>query len=369
MDNVDNYREILKLLYVFSFSLGLWTCLNMLVNKPGPRGARLSLLVFLAVLLFVPLNGYLGLVMNEAVELLDSVASTISWCYGPLMLILINNVLRRQPHTYLPLVHFLPFALFAAAHFFHMDGWVFDYYLFLLLSQLSLYLLLTLRLVYQHRQRLLMLGKEFRNSAYYWMLYLVAGLFVLALYDLALMFAIHYGLTLNFYFVSTTACGFCLYLSTICIFLLVQPNAFESEPGPESSQEDEEAHEQKLRYVELSAEAAIELAEKLNALIDQHKPHLDAEISLSKLAALLGVTTHQLSELLNIHLETSFYDFLNHLRYKEAVRLMENYPDNYSITDIAYLAGFNNRNSFYKVFRKYQGVTPGEYRKQCAQTV
>ena len=366
--NTDTYREVLKLLYVFSFSLGLWTCLNMLVNKLGPRDVRYSLMAFIAVLLIIPINGYFGMVLYEPINVLDSIASNLTWCYGPLILLLVNRVLHHRQSSWFAF-HFLPFAFIAGMHFSNLDWWGFRFYLPMLLLQVGVYLAWSLSLLYRHRVRVVVLGKEFKNSAFYWMLYLIAGLFVIVLYDSSLMFALHLGAELNLYFVSTTACAFSVYISTISIFLLMQPNIFEKAIQDEAfCSEDVVQHDNKIRYVELSTEAAKELELSLNELMKLHKPHLDAEISLAKLASMLGVTTHQLSELLNIHLETNFYDFLNSLRFKEALRLISEHPDSYSITDIAYLSGFNNRNSFYKVFRKYEGVTPGEYRKQFAQT-
>src|SRR5690606_14620975 len=89
-----------------------------------------------------------------------------------------------------------------------------------------------------------------------------------------------------------------------------------------------------------------------------HQPHLDETISLGKLASLLGITPHQLSDLFNIHMATSFYDYLNHLRYEESIRLLQNTRQACSITDIAYSSGFNNHNSFYMVSQERSSLTP-----------
>ena len=118
-----------------------------------------------------------------------------------------------------------------------------------------------------------------------------------------------------------------------------------------------------LRSIELSADAARQLDEQLQELVKNHKPHLDEDISLPKLASLLGVTSHQLSELLNIHKSTSFYDFLNDLRYHEALHYLAAGESELTIADIAYRSGFNNRNSFYKVFKEKTGQTPSQYKK------
>jgi AraC-like DNA-binding protein len=94
----------------------------------------------------------------------------------------------------------------------------------------------------------------------------------------------------------------------------------------------------------------------LQELVKNHKPHLDDDISLPKLASLLGVTSHQLSELLNIHKPTSFYDFLNDLRYQESLHFLMVNESELTIADIAYRLGFNNRNSFYKVLKEKPGL-------------
>ena len=58
----------------------------------------------------------------------------------------------------------------------------------------------------------------------------------------------------------------------------------------------------------------------------------------------------------------SLTDYINKLRIKEALYMMENH--NLSITDIAYMTGFNDVNYFTKVFKKYKRMTPSSYRKQ-----
>lgn len=70
------------------------------------------------------------------------------------------------------------------------------------------------------------------------------------------------------------------------------------------------------------------------------------------------------SELLNVHLHTNFYDWMNSYRFNAALLLLQDQTVNYSVTDIAFQAGFNNRNSFYRVFKSNLGITPAQYRKQ-----
>jgi YesN/AraC family two-component response regulator len=55
----------------------------------------------------------------------------------------------------------------------------------------------------------------------------------------------------------------------------------------------------------------------------------------------------------------TFKEYLLRVRIKEACRLMEK-PD-ISVTEVAYLSGFNDPSYFSKVFKRYAGVSPSVY--------
>ena len=55
-------------------------------------------------------------------------------------------------------------------------------------------------------------------------------------------------------------------------------------------------------------------------------------------------------------------DYINNYRIKKAVALSEN-PQNKN-KDIAEMVGLPNINTFIRLFKKYTGYTPGEYRKK-----
>ncbi len=176
----------------------------------------------------------------------------------------------------------------------------------------------------------------------------------------------------NLLMLSLTASVLSLYSNIIAFFALLQPKVFMPDNNPVQSErvntiKNAENKPQKpieLRKVELSPEVAEQLDQQLQALTKEHKPHLDEDISLGKLASLLGISRNQLSELLNIHKQTSFYDYLNDLRYQESLQLIGDNSVNLSIIDIAYRSGFNSRNSFYNAFKKRTGLTTSQYKKQ-----
>ena len=57
----------------------------------------------------------------------------------------------------------------------------------------------------------------------------------------------------------------------------------------------------------------------------------------------------------------SFIDYLNRLRTDEAKTLLS--TTERSVRDIAADVGYDSDKNFIRVFKKYEGVTPGQYRK------
>ena len=116
----------------------------------------------------------------------------------------------------------------------------------------------------------------------------------------------------------------------------------------------------------LSPEFSMEMKEKLALLMEKEKPYLNPEIRLDSLAELLDVSRHHASQIINEHYSMNFFEFINYYRIKEAVGLLMNKKSEFTITDIAYHSGFNNRISFYKAFKKIVGTTPSEYKEEIS---
>ncbi len=104
--------------------------------------------------------------------------------------------------------------------------------------------------------------------------------------------------------------------------------------------------------------------ENLKIFIEKEKPYLNSKISLPELADKIGLTTHQLSQIINQEVKLNFYDFINSYRIKEAQKMIGNPNFNsFSIYGIALEVGFNNKSTFNKNFKKFTNLTPSEYKK------
>ncbi len=354
--------EILKVWLIFSFSLGCWTCLNLLVNKQGDRRVKYTILVFITLLLIPPIDAYVTLTAKQPVPWLLTLHQQITWAYGPLIVLLIKHVLLQKSRHLVLLLHVLPYSL-GLIHGMLKLNWIpFPIFVAVLFTQVFAYLGYAIYLLQKHRGQLLNLIKHHKNTTYYWLLYLAASLIFVMLLDFFVYINIYIGNFHSILFPSVMASIVAVYVNTIALFSVYQPAVFFHELAQNEPIE-EISPKPSLRSIELSSEAAQQLDEQLQLLIATHKPHLDDTISLPKLASLLGVSSHQLSELLNIHKSTNFYDFLNDLRYEESIIFLTKSTADLTIADIAYQSGFNNRNSFYKVFKEKTGVTPSQFKK------
>ena len=91
------------------------------------------------------------------------------------------------------------------------------------------------------------------------------------------------------------------------------------------------------------------------------KVYLDEGLNLSRLADMLDISSHQLSELINTEFGVSFPRYIRQYRVEEAKRLLVQEPDA-SILSISMMTGFRSQSSFYAAFRDETGHAPGRYR-------
>jgi AraC-like DNA-binding protein len=104
------------------------------------------------------------------------------------------------------------------------------------------------------------------------------------------------------------------------------------------------------------------LKEKLLQLMANGKPYLKSDLRISELADLLKVPVYQLSQLINDEFRMNFFDFVNRYRVEDAKKLFAAGNDQYKILSIGYEVGFNSKATFNRVFKKFTGFTPSDYK-------
>ncbi|RGY96454.1 helix-turn-helix domain-containing protein [Clostridium sp. AM58-1XD] len=85
------------------------------------------------------------------------------------------------------------------------------------------------------------------------------------------------------------------------------------------------------------------------------------ELSLDEVSRMVDVSPYYLSRLFKQETGKTFIEYLTSVRMKEARRLLAN-PD-YSIKEVCVMSGYGDPNYFSRIFKKYEGITPTEYRE------
>jgi AraC-like DNA-binding protein len=114
----------------------------------------------------------------------------------------------------------------------------------------------------------------------------------------------------------------------------------------------------------VDADAA--LADRLTALMQDQHLYRDAELSVSQLAAALGVPEYVLRRLILARLgHRHFASFVNDYRLREVVaRLEDPSLSRRPILTLALEAGFGSIGPFNRLFRERHGMTPSEFREK-----
>ncbi|MDV6235275.1 helix-turn-helix domain-containing protein [Leptospira ellisii] len=121
--------------------------------------------------------------------------------------------------------------------------------------------------------------------------------------------------------------------------------------------------EKKYKNTQLKSVDLNSLENKLNILFEEKKIYKEENLGLARLSEELGISPHQLSEYLNLHLKKNFFQLVNGYRIQEAKRLLLHSSET-TVLSIAYEVGFQSKSSFNDSFRKEVGLSPTEFRKK-----
>lgn len=104
--------------------------------------------------------------------------------------------------------------------------------------------------------------------------------------------------------------------------------------------------------------------ERINQLMASEKIYLNENLSLKEFALHLKADPNLISFILNNHMGTNFYDFVNRYRIEEVKNKLNNPAHKHlTLLGIALESGFNSKTTFNRVFKQTTGITPTEFQK------
>ena len=365
-------EEIFKAIFAIALFVCVCGLIRLIFLARLDRQLRVAVGGFLALMMLPSAYLYLRLAFPSVSAALLPLQSMAIWMYGPLLLAILHFVSKREIRRWQAIIYVAPMlcAVFVRM-LFHAQDWPLPaWWELLTFAQASLFAAAAVTWTIRARRQLRIALRDFPGGSFGRLLYLSAGLFGLLLADFVVHWRIYDGAPLTalpFYLLVTPCAVYPLLVSMVLIWARPREPAPEdlpaSRPVEGSAAADSAASVPQIRQLELSPAAAAELEASLHALMREQHLYTRNDLTLAQLATHLRVSTHLASELLNAHMGTGFYEFLNRHRTADAAAQLRAGKGKLSITDVAYQAGFNNPNTFFREFRRAYGMTPAQFRR------
>ena len=301
--------------------------------------------------------------------------------YGPFIWLYIKSLTTKGfKFKYIYLIHFSPFVIYLALHYFNFfrlsaeekifltQTESFTTTLFFKIRGLSIafstigYNIWALILLHKHKQNIVSQFSNIENIDLKWLrTFVIASLFIFSL-NVFLFNLNNYIHFTGFYSLSEIAYSFStIYVLYIGYYGLRQGSVFVDSPAFENQQNNPSMIKKQVPDT-LKTKGFNEIIDKLSKLMEEKQPYLDPDISLAKLNNLVQTKPEILSEVLNSVLNQSFFDYINKQRIEEfKIQCLNKNKKHLSIMGIAYECGFNSKAAFYRAFNKFEGSSPTAY--------
>lgn len=131
-----------------------------------------------------------------------------------------------------------------------------------------------------------------------------------------------------------------------------------------------ETFEEMIHYTSSICHEVVEVVcgindNKHSKYIKKAKDYIDknfanSNLSLNDVAEYVGINSTYLSSLFKSECRENFVDYINCLRIKKAKELLDN--TNITVKEAGFTVGFNTIHNFIRIFKKFEGITPGKYK-------
>lgn len=132
----------------------------------------------------------------------------------------------------------------------------------------------------------------------------------------------------------------------------------------EQIESEQRAEPQKYGTSAISGDMSAKLYQQLLHILDTSDAIYATGFRLDDLAALAGMPSHYVSQIINENSGDNFNQLLNQYRIREVQRRLRDKAGygNITIEGVAAGVGFMSRSTFAKIFKRYTGLTPTQYR-------
>ncbi len=111
-------------------------------------------------------------------------------------------------------------------------------------------------------------------------------------------------------------------------------------------------------------EAASQLVDRLDRLLDETGLHRDPDLSLGRMARRLGLPAREVSDAVNRARGCNVSQFVNDHRVRDAAARLA--ASDVPVAELMLEVGFRSRSNFYREFARVFSMTPAEHRRRAA---
>lgn len=368
------------LLFTGFSSIGIFYSTRLLVRRDPKRQSDFALAVYVilqSLTLFEYVLYWTGLIYN--IPAFCDATVLFPLLYGPCLLIYFDSVFDNQknlqsyfPHA-VPFIFFLifkiPFYLSSAdTKFYHIKNvqfyFIFDYIGWIKVLHMSMYAIVVIFIIRKQ------FGIGFMRSWARW----IAAFYVLFIIMSAayLIFSSEPDWQIQYdYYMSLASSATIFFMAWYdgAKINLREGNSIAESLIPSrvklTTTSANESANTKYGHSALPFSAIQKIADELDRIMEKEKLYLENDLKLEKLASILNVSKHHISQTINrVHM-VNFFDYINQKRIDEAKRILHSYnKKELNVLEVAYMVGYNHKGTFNSVFKKITGTTPTEYRKQ-----
>lgn len=346
--------------FVIVVGAGLLASFQLLIRSIKDRTTSFLWLAGLVLSMLVPvwnMASYHASVISLELARLPSILNTLPWLYGPMLWIYVSQTSTKETSCAANIGHVSPFIVFflmtVLVEYPALSLQNTDAYFYVLVCHISIYIGATLVFLMKRRDRFFDQHSTPIPVAFVGFCTLIFGLAAIMLFDFWVSANARFRNNVSISLWDTLFLVEGMYISLIALIspiirweLPIQHPKIEAEPKQER----------------VAPSVAKTIAEDMTKHMEQQQLFKKPDLNLPQLSELIGLSTHDISDVLNNQLQTSFYDFVNQYRVNHACSLLQS--SDLNAIDIGFEAGFNSKSAFYNAFKKVTHTTPAQYRKR-----
>ena len=337
---------------------------SMFTLRAGSKSkqSNIFLTLFLLTNLFYLLDYILpdlSRLFNINTEAFNGIGATFCFLFGPTLYFFTKSLTNKDyKFRSYNLVHFVLFICALSLVIFSIE--INKYLIYFIFSiQVILYLATCIKVIIKYRHSI----KNFFSSVdhkinFTWLLYVVGAFMIMWTIDFINLYLDYFDL------INPILSSILTFISISINFVFVILIFFKALQEPQFL--NDYANERQIKYQgsNLSQEDKEDYLHRIeNYFIEEHA-YLNSSLTILDVSNSTGISTKNISQVLNEVLNKNFYDFTNSFRIKLAKeKLVSNDDESLTVLEVLYDSGFNSKSAFNAAFKKHTGMTPTEFRR------